>query len=85
MRQPPLLAARIAYTWTQQPHQSFNEEISMNIDQAIELLTKRKETHGGEMELTTLEYAGGNDAPCDIVDFEFDEETQTLRAKTMYR
>ncbi|WP_157639855.1 hypothetical protein [Burkholderia ubonensis] len=56
----------------------------MDIDQAIELLQKRKEEHG-VVDLTTLEYAGGDDAVCDIVDFEFDKDTNSLRVRTVYR
>lgn len=57
----------------------------MNIDQAIALLQKRKEEVGGDVDMTTMEYAGGNDALCDVVDFEFDETTSTLRVRTVYR
>jgi hypothetical protein len=42
----------------------------MNINQAIELLLQRREEFGGDKDLTTLEYAGGDDLPCDVVDFE---------------
>jgi len=57
----------------------------MNINQAIELLQKRKEERGGELDLSTLEYAGGDDRPCDVVDFEFDEESGTLRIRTRFQ
>jgi hypothetical protein len=57
----------------------------MTIDQMMELLTRRREEHGGDMELTTSEYAGGDDAVCDVADLVFDEETGTLRVKTVYR
>lgn len=56
----------------------------MDIDQMIALLQKRKEEHG-VADITTEEYAGGNDAVCDVVDLVFDEETGTLRVKTVYR
>ena len=57
----------------------------MTLDQIEELIAKKKAEFGGDMELTTLEYAGGDDKPCDIVDLVFDEETGTLRVKTVYR
>jgi hypothetical protein len=67
------------------PDNHFREDKPMNIDQAIELLQARKEARGGETDITTEEYAGGDDRVCDVVDFVFDEETQTLRVKTVYR
>jgi hypothetical protein len=57
----------------------------MNIRQAIELLQKREAEEGSEIELTTLEYNGGDDVPCDVLDFEVDKETGTLRIRTCYR
>ncbi|MBK3780077.1 hypothetical protein G3A43_07390 [Paraburkholderia aspalathi] len=56
----------------------------MDIDELIALLQKRKEERGS-IDVTTLEYAGGNDAVCDIVDVVFDEESGTLRVQTKYR
>jgi hypothetical protein len=56
----------------------------MDIDETIALLQKRKEEHGVR-DVTTLEYAGGGDAVCDVVNFVFDEETGTLRVVTAYR
>ncbi|WP_157643918.1 hypothetical protein [Burkholderia ubonensis] len=57
----------------------------MTIDEAIALLEKRKGQHGGDTDLTTLEYSGGGDAVCDLVDFEFDAESNSLRVRTVYR
>jgi len=57
----------------------------VNINQAITLLEKRREEFGGELELSTLEYAGGDDRPCDVIDFEFDEETGSLRIRTRFQ
>jgi hypothetical protein len=57
----------------------------MNIRQTIEMLEKREAEFGSDIDITTLEYAGGDDKPCDVVGFEFDDETQTLRVKTVYR
>lgn len=57
----------------------------MNINQAIALLEKRREEFGGERDLTTLEYCGGDDRPCDVIDFEFDEETGSLRIRTRFQ
>ena len=56
----------------------------MDIDKMIALLQKRKEEHGVR-DITTEEYAGGRDAVCDVVDLVLDEETGTLRVKTVYR
>lgn len=57
----------------------------MNINQAIERLQQRKEEFGGDTDLTTLEYAGGDDRPCDVVDFEYDNETGSLRIRTRFQ
>ncbi|WP_157645486.1 hypothetical protein [Burkholderia ubonensis] len=57
----------------------------MTIDEAIALLEKRKGQHGGDTDLTTLEYSGGGDAVCDLVNFEFDAESNSLRVRTVYR
>ncbi|WP_157657775.1 hypothetical protein [Burkholderia ubonensis] len=57
----------------------------MTSQEAIALLKKREEEHGGPLDLTTMEYAGGDDALCDVVDFEFDETTGTLRLRTVFR
>lgn len=58
----------------------------MNIDQAIALLQKRKEEIGGDVDVTTLEYAGGDDAMYTVDDFVFDEATGTLLVRTtVYR
>ncbi len=59
----------------------------MNIDQTIARLQQRKEELDGDgtMDLTTLEYNGGDDVPCDVIDFEVDKETNTLRIRTRYR
>lgn len=56
----------------------------MDIDEMIALLQQRKEEHG-LTDVTTLEYSGGGDAVCDIVNLVFDEDTGTLRVKTVYR
>ncbi|MEX3983661.1 hypothetical protein AB4Y45_32285 [Paraburkholderia sp. EG287A] len=56
----------------------------MDIDEMIALLQKRKEEHGVR-DITTEEYSGGGDTVCDVVDLVLDEETGTLRVKTVYR
>jgi hypothetical protein len=57
----------------------------VNINQAIALLEQRRDRFGGELDLTTMEYAGGDDRPCDVIDFEFDEETGSLRIRTRFQ
>lgn len=56
----------------------------MDIDEMIAVLQQRKEERG-LVDVTTLEYSGGGDAVCDVVNLVFDEETGTLRVKTVYR
>ena len=56
----------------------------MDIDEMIALLQQRKQEHG-PTDVTTLEYSSRGDAVCDVVGLVFDEDTGTLRVKTVYR
>jgi hypothetical protein len=56
----------------------------MDIDEMIALLQQRKEERG-RVDVSTLEYTGGGDAVCDVVNLVFDEETKTLRVVTVHR
>jgi hypothetical protein len=49
----------------------------VNVDQAIELLQALKTQHGGEIDVTVWQYAGGNDELCDV-EPRYDAETQTV-------
>lgn len=55
----------------------------MSIDQLIAALESLKATHGGDVDVTVWEYAGGDDALCDVRPV-FDADHAVVVLETTY-